>query len=90
MEPQTLSKVAGISLPRARVWAEPLSTAMHLYDIEFDWRMAMFIAQVGHESLSFSRTREIWGPTPAQARYEGRADLETPSVVMASASGVAG
>lgn len=75
MEAQTLSKVAGISLPRAKLWAEPLSAAMHLYDIEFDWRMAMFIAQVGHETMGFSRTREIWGPTKQQLTYEGRADL---------------
>ncbi|NII53572.1 glycoside hydrolase family 19 protein [Luteibacter sp. SG786] len=75
MEAQTLSKVANISLPRAKLWAEPLSTAMHLYDIEFDWRMAMFIAQVGHESAGFSLTREIWGPTKQQKGYEGREDL---------------
>jgi putative chitinase len=75
MDAQTLSKVAGISLPRAKVWARPLTDAMELYDIDLDWRMAMFIAQVGHESAGFSYTREIWGPTKQQLGYEGRADL---------------
>ena len=36
---------------------------------------AHFLSQVGHESGSFRWTREIWGPTPAQIRYEGRRDL---------------
>ena len=38
-------------------------------------RLAHFIAQTGHESMGFGRFTEIWGPTPAQTRYEGRADL---------------
>jgi putative chitinase len=36
---------------------------------------AHFIAQIAHESGNFKYTKEIWGPTPAQKRYEGRADL---------------
>lgn len=35
----------------------------------------MFLAQIGHESGSFRFVREIWGPTDAQRRYEGRDDL---------------
>lgn len=38
-------------------------------------RTAHFLAQAGHETAGFSRMVEIWGPTPAQRRYEGRADL---------------
>lgn len=38
-------------------------------------RLAHFLAQSGHETLGFTRMVEIWGPTPAQRRYEGRADL---------------
>jgi putative chitinase len=37
--------------------------------------MASFLANVGHESGGFRFSREIWGPTPAQRRYEGRLDL---------------
>lgn len=39
------------------------------------WRVAQFIPQVMHESGEFRYDREIWGPTPAQKRYEGRRDL---------------
>lgn len=37
--------------------------------------LAQFLAQVMHESGNLRYVREIWGPTKAQARYEGRADL---------------
>jgi putative chitinase len=44
-------------------------------------RLAQFIAQVMHESGDFRYDREIWGPTPAQARYDTRTDLgNTPAV----------
>ncbi len=35
----------------------------------------MALANIGHESMRLTRTMEIWGPTPAQRGYEGRADL---------------
>lgn len=38
-------------------------------------RLAQFLAQVLHESGSLKYFAEIWGPTPAQKRYEGRRDL---------------
>lgn len=38
-------------------------------------RLVQFIAQVMHESGEFAFDRELWGPTPAQVRYEGRRDL---------------
>lgn len=37
--------------------------------------LAQFLAQVMHESGNLRYVREIWGPTKAQARYEGRKDL---------------
>jgi len=37
--------------------------------------MAQFMAQVMHESGGLRYVREIWGPTAAQKRYEGRKDL---------------
>jgi putative chitinase len=37
--------------------------------------LAQFLAQVMHESGGLRYVREIWGPTKAQARYEGRKDL---------------
>ena len=37
--------------------------------------VAQIVAQVAHESGRFRYVREVWGPTAAQKRYEGRADL---------------
>jgi putative chitinase len=38
-------------------------------------RLAHVVAQIMHESGAFKYDKEIWGPTAAQKRYEGRADL---------------
>ena len=38
-------------------------------------RMAQLLAQILHESAAFRHVREVWGPTTAQRRYEGRKDL---------------
>lgn len=38
-------------------------------------RLAHFVAQACHETEGFRFLKEIWGPTPAQLGYEGRADL---------------
>lgn len=65
----------GIPVVRARLWAIPLDAAFKHADISTRERMAAFLAQVGHESMGLFHCREIWGPTPAQRRYEGRADL---------------
>lgn len=44
-------------------------------------RLAMFLAQIMHESGGFQWDREIWGPTAAQKRYDTRTDLgNTPQV----------
>lgn len=36
---------------------------------------AYVLGTAWHETGAFKYMREIWGPTPAQKRYEGRADL---------------
>lgn len=38
-------------------------------------RLTHYVAQLAHESGRFEYDREVWGPTPAQRRYEGRTDL---------------
>lgn len=38
-------------------------------------RLAQFIPQIMHESGGLKFNKEIWGPTAAQKRYEGRKDL---------------
>ena len=48
---------------------------MNHYQVVGLKRVAGFIAQIGHESGQLKYVREIWGPTKAQTKYEGRADL---------------
>lgn len=44
-------------------------------------RLVHYLAQLMHESGSFKYDKEIWGPTPAQQRYDTRVDLgNTPAV----------
>jgi len=38
-------------------------------------RLAHYVAQLAHESGAFRYDREVWGPTPAQVRYDTRTDL---------------
>ena len=59
----------------AGVFVSVLNTAMNRYQIVGTQRVAAFIAQIGHESGQLKYVKEIWGPTPVQTRYEGRADL---------------
>lgn len=73
--PELLMVVYGCSPTLAELYAGPLDRAMQRYDITTPARIAAFLAQIGHESGRLRHVREIWGPTPAQTRYEGRADL---------------
>lgn len=75
MTPQQLRDATGCIPERAQLFADHLSTACRLYGIDTPARQAAFIAQLAHESGALRYVREVWGPTPAQARYEGRADL---------------
>lgn len=72
---QQLQAATGCTPERAARWLPPIERACQLYDINTPRRLAAFLAQIGHESGRLRYTREIWGQTPAQARYEGRADL---------------
>ena len=65
----------GLTEQQAMDWYPHVRTACLEYDITGPVRVAAFLAQVGHESGGFKYTREIWGPTAAQKRYEGRKDL---------------
>ena len=57
------------------VYVPVLNVAMGHYQIVGAKRVAAFIAQIGHESGQLKYVKEIWGPTAAQAKYEGRKDL---------------
>lgn len=73
--PELLTAAVGCSPDRARLFAPLLEQACATYQINTPARFAAFIAQIGHESGSLRWLKEIWGPTPVQLRYEGRADL---------------
>lgn len=73
---QLLKILPAAGMPgRADVFLDPLNAHMALGGIDTAARAAAFIAQIGHESGQLYYTRELWGPTAAQARYEGREDL---------------
>lgn len=59
---------------RVDVFVSALNEAMEQFDITTLGRQACFLAQVAQESGSLKYTRELWGPTPAQLRYEGDID----------------
>lgn len=65
----------GASQANAAKYAEPLAGACIHYGITTKEALAAFLAQVFHESGRLVYAREIWGPTAAQARYQGRKDL---------------
>lgn len=57
---------------RLQTFVDPLNAAILEFGVQ---KVPEFLAQTAHESEGFLYPREIWGPTPEQARYEGRADL---------------
>ena len=75
MDAEQLAASTGSTVARARFWLKPITDAMTEFAISTPARQAAFLAQIGHESGGLMYTRELWGPTPAQVRYEGRADL---------------
>ena len=75
MTPQDLARATGARIDRATEQWPWIATAMDLFEINTPARRAAFCAQVGHESGGFKFINEIWGPTPAQMRYEVRGDL---------------
>lgn len=75
MTPQDLVACTGARIDRATEWLPHILAAMDGFKINTPARQAAFLAQIGHESGGLHWVSEIWGPTPAQARYEGRVDL---------------
>lgn len=70
MDLQAFRAAAGLSPALAARWWPHVEPALFEFGILSPARVAAWIAQTGHESLGFSLTRELWGPTPAQMRYE--------------------
>ena len=75
MDARTLARCTGARIDRAQRFAEPLSAAMAEFGIDTPARQAAFLANVGHESGGLHWVVELWGPTIAQQRYEGRRDI---------------
>jgi putative chitinase len=75
MNAKQLALATGARLDRAAEWLPFIVAAMAEFDINTPARQTMFLAQIGHESGGLHWSVEIWGPTSAQSRYEGRKDL---------------
>jgi len=75
MTPQQLAICTGARIDRAIEWLPSIEAAMAEFEINTPARQAAFLSQVGHESGGLKWLVELWGPTEAQRRYEGRKDL---------------
>lgn len=72
---QIVKDAIGCPLQFAELYTPHLIEGCAAYGIDAPARLAAFLAQLGHESGGFRYVREVWGPTPAQATYEGRKNL---------------
>lgn len=71
-----LAHISGRAVPLAQSLGLALSLNVPAYGVDANAnRLAGFLGECCHESLGFTIFRELWGPTPAQLKYEGRADL---------------
>jgi putative chitinase len=59
MDAKTLAAATGIPLARAQKWEGPINEALTYADITLARSIASFLAQTGHESLSFTCTKEM-------------------------------
>ena len=67
---QQFREICPTAAKNADVFIGYLNKTFAKYAIDTPLRMAMFVAQLAHESEAFHYTREIWGPTAQQKRYE--------------------
>jgi putative chitinase len=51
-------------------WIEPLNDTMLAYQIDTKEQRAAWLANIGHETGEFQWTRELWGPTAQQRKYD--------------------
>jgi putative chitinase len=60
---------------RAELHAGPMLEALRYAEVNTPQRLAHWLGQLGHESGRGLYTREIWGPTVQQLRYEPTTSL---------------
>lgn len=79
---EQLSKISGKPInANMHSVADALGTYGARVGLDLPHRLGQFIPQLVHESGRFVYDREVWGPTPAQKRYDTRTDLgNTPEV----------
>lgn len=68
--PAQLQRIMGLKPALAARWAPWVGKAMALSECTTPQRCSAWLAQVGHESGCLRHTRELWGPTAQQRRYE--------------------
>lgn len=64
-----------LPLDKATAYLPFIQQALEEFEINNQLRISAFMAQLAHESVQLRYMQEIWGPTPAQIKYEGRKDL---------------
>lgn len=79
MTPEMLMRCTASRPDRAANLAPFLTAAMAEFEINTPARQAAFLAQIAHESMRLRFLAEIWGPTPAQLRYERDPSAPWPS-----------
>lgn len=73
---EQLSKIAGKPVnANMRSVIIGLDMLGHRVGLDMPHRLGQYIPQLAHESGAFRFDREVWGPTPAQKKYDTRVDL---------------
>ena len=72
--PAALAHLAGRTV-NANMISTIAGLIKHPAGLDAPHRLAMYLGQLAHESGRWNYDHEIWGPTRAQLRYEGRKDL---------------
>ena len=72
---QLRSIMPNLAPAKAQSCLAHLNQAMREHEINSLLRTAAFVAQLAHESGELRYMEELWGPTPAQRRYEPVSDL---------------
>lgn len=74
--PEILARITGKKInDNMRSVCAGLDTWGKAAGLDRPHRLAQYLAQLLHESGAFRYDGELWGPTPAQKRYDNRTDL---------------